>query len=126
MMWSRETTTVEDVLGRLIKQGYRFVHPRNADGEIVTIVGVRAHGDVIDVVRLDAEDDVTAMRMPGDEADVLEPKRVLWRRSGAMDSVVGDLLELSDEDHATRSPARSGGCWVSGSGGRAKWLMATA
>ncbi|MFF5985566.1 hypothetical protein [Prauserella flavalba] len=126
MTWSRETT-VEDVLGELIERGYRFVHPRNEQGEIITVVGVRAHGTVIDIVRLDAEDDVLAMRMPGDEQNILAPETILWKRSGAMHTVVADLLRLADDDFAPRAESETRGCWVpSGRAGRAKWLVATA
>ncbi|EHR53642.1 hypothetical protein SacmaDRAFT_5526 [Saccharomonospora marina XMU15] len=118
--------TVEEVLGTLIARGYRFLHPRDANGEVVTVVGIRAHGTVIDVVRLDGEDDVTAMRMPHDEDDVLQPTTVLWSSSGAMQPVVGDLLSLGDEDYTPHYSHRGGGCWVRGESGRAKWLMATA
>lgn len=125
-MWSPEYTTVEDTLGRLIARGYRFVHPRDAAGEIITVVGVRAHGCVIDVVRLDAEDDVTAMRLPGDEPNILDPRTVLWSVSGGMRPVVDDLLALSDDAYAEQAPARAARCWVRGGPGRAKYLMATA
>lgn len=119
---------VEATLGRLIARGYRFVHPRDADGELVTVVGVRMHETVVDVVRLDAEDDVTATRMPYDEPNILEPKQILWRRNGDMDSVVDELLELPDDEYAEPAPSyRTGkGCWVPNGSGRAKWLQATA
>ncbi|GAB3485677.1 hypothetical protein [Amycolatopsis cihanbeyliensis] len=124
----------EAALRRLINSGYRFVHPRDADGEIVAVVGVRAHHTVVDVVRLDAEDEVTAARVPGDEENVLEPVTVLWRSSGAVGDVVGELLALADEDHAAPRPqwatsataAATKGCWVAGQAGRTKWLVASA
>ncbi|WP_216211404.1 hypothetical protein [Amycolatopsis aidingensis] len=124
----------EAALGSLIDSGYRFVHPRDARGEIVAVVGVRAHHTVIDVVRLDAEDQVTAIRMPGDEENILEPATVLWRSSGAIGDVVGELLALADEDHPAARPqwaastdaAAAKGCWVPGHAGRAKWLVASA
>ncbi|MEU6645906.1 hypothetical protein ABZ863_25625 [Saccharomonospora sp. NPDC046836] len=126
MTWSREPVPVEDVLGRLIERGYRFVHPRDAEGEIVAVVGVRAHGTVIDVVRLDAEDDVTAMRVPGEEPNVVEPERILWQSSGAMHTVVDELLGLADDAYGEQVGNRTGGSWVRSGNGRAKWLMATA
>ncbi|MFC4005529.1 hypothetical protein ACFS2C_24990 [Prauserella oleivorans] len=127
-------TTIETTLGRLIERGYRFVHPRDANGELVAVVGVRVHGTVVDVVRLDAEDDVTAMRMPSEEPDILQPKNVLWRRDGDLETVIADLLALGDEDFTepaepTQWAARPGlsrGCWVPSGSGRAKWLQATA
>lgn len=125
MTWSPEQK-VEDQLSRLVLQGFRFVHPRDAQGEIVTVVGIRAHGSVIDMVRLNAEDDVTAIRMPGDETDVLHPGKVLWRQSGELSTVVGALLTLGENDYVEEAPARIGGCWVPGSHGDAKWLAATA
>ncbi|WP_298182371.1 hypothetical protein [Saccharomonospora sp.] len=123
-----EETVVEDVLGRLIERGYRFVHPRDAEGDIVTVVGVRAHGSVVDVVRLDAEDEVTAMRMPEGESDVLSPATVLWRKDGGMCEVVDALLDLPDAP----GPQPSGqdftarGCWIHSDRGQARWLRATA
>lgn len=123
-----EAAAVEDALGRLIERGYQFVHPRDNDGELVTIVGVRVHGAVVDVVRLDAEDDVTALRAPADEVNILEPATVLWRRDGDMRDVVDALLELSDvfpEPDIPRHPSGRG-CWVGNGRGRAKWLPATA
>lgn len=130
MTWpaEREEPTTEALLGRLIQRGYRFVHPRDADGDIVTVVGIRAHGSVIDVVRIDGEDDVTALRMPGDEENVLEPRTVLWRSQGTMPAVVDEVLDLPDDAYAEPSEpgAAARGCWVPGGRGRAKWLMATA
>ncbi|WP_007024336.1 hypothetical protein [Saccharomonospora iraqiensis] len=123
-----EARQVEEILGRLIEHGYRFVHPRDDSGEIMTIVGVRAHGAVVDVVRLDAEDAVNATRMPVDEADILAPRTVLWSRDGALAEVVDALLALPEVPDGTSAPRRSGGargCWVPGTRGRAKWLAAT-
>ncbi|GAA1195061.1 hypothetical protein [Prauserella alba] len=119
---------VEATLGRLIAEGYRFVHPRDADGDLVTVVGVRMHETVVDVVRLDAEDDVTATRMPYDEPNILEPKQVLWQRNGGMANVVDALLGLADDEFSEpAAPLRTGkGCWVPNGSGRAKWLQATA
>lgn len=120
---------VEATLGRLIARGYRFVHPRDASGELVTVVGVRMHDTVVDVVRLDGEDDVTATRMPYDEPNILEPKQVLWQRSGDMNDVVGELLELPDDEYLQPAPqtrVNARGCWVPNGSGRAKWLQATA
>lgn len=130
MTWSPEQDpeeqTLDTTLRGLIARGYRFIHPRDDSGDIVTIVGVRAHDDVVDVVRLDAEDDVTAMRMPADEENILEPATVLWSRSGAMQGVVADLLHLSDDACRPTAAAVSNGCWVSSGRGRSAWLARTA
>jgi hypothetical protein len=115
----------EQALRRLIDRGYRFVHPRDANGDVLAVVGVRAHGSVVDVVRLEAEDDVIAIRMPADEPDILEPRTLLWRSSGEMRTVIDDLLALGDHEHVSRSEM-PGGCWVPSARGRAKWLVASA
>lgn len=120
-----QVVETEKALRRLIDRGYRFVHPRDADGEVLAVVGVRAHGTVIDVVRLEAEDDVLAIRMPADESDILEPRTQLWRSTGEMRVVIDELLSLGDREYAPRS-AEARGCWVPGEPGRAKWLVASA
>lgn len=112
-------------LNRLIAAGYRFVHPRDAQGEIVAVVGVRAHDTVIDVVRIDGEDEVTATRMPGNEDDVLQPSEPLWQQVGMLSEVVSLLLALADDDHATTQVERSTGCWLSTSPGRNAFLLAS-
>ncbi|WAL65737.1 hypothetical protein ORV05_33560 [Amycolatopsis cynarae] len=110
-------------LADLIERGYQFLHPRDDQGRIVAVVGIRVHDSVIDMIRLEAEDDATALRLPGDEADVLAPRRVLWRSQGTARRVLDDLLTLADDAYAV--PGRVHGCWVPGEHGRAKWLAAT-
>jgi hypothetical protein len=120
----------ESRLRELIARGFQFVHPCDANGEVVAVVGVRAHHNVVDVVQLYAEDNVVATRMPGDEQDILSPAKVLWRSEGAACRVLDDLLGLPDDrtpgslTTATDTPAS--GCWVPVEPGRAKWLAATA
>lgn len=114
----------DTALKHLIAAGYRFVHPRDDDGDIVAVVGVRAHDTVVDVVRIDGEDDVTAIRMPGDEEDVLEPTKSLWQRTGPVGEVVADMLSLTDEAHATSAEPLTG-CWVPASPGRSAFLLAS-
>lgn len=129
---SPELSEAESALNRLITAGFRFVHPRDEHGDVVAVVGVRAHHTVIDVVRLEGADDVTATRMPGHESDVLRPGRSLWSRSGPLHAVVADLLALRDDEFpddvpvAAAATRKTRGCWVPGGGGRAKFLMATA
>jgi hypothetical protein len=98
------TGSVETRLMDLIERGYRFIHPRDADGAVVAVVGVRPHGPVIDILRLDAENDATALRVPADEQDLLAPSRTLWHFHGPAGEVLDELLALPD-DKLTGSPA---------------------
>lgn len=133
MMFSGDTiaaeiTDIESGLRKLISRGYQFVHPCDANGEVMAVVGVRVHDNVVDVVRLNAEDDVVATRMPGTEEDILAPEKWLWQSAGDAATVLTALLALPDE----RTPGSlylpetsSKGCWVPGRGGTSKWLAAS-
>jgi hypothetical protein len=88
--------STEDQILELRRRGFQFIHPRDGDGEIVAVVGVRAHHNVIDVVRLHAEDDVVASRLPSD-ADILAPTTVFWQQAGPAGEVLGELLALPDD-----------------------------
>ncbi|MEU0789488.1 hypothetical protein ABZ342_05430 [Amycolatopsis sp. NPDC005961] len=87
---------IETGLQALVARGYQFVHPADERGEVLAVVGVRVHDDVVDVVRLNAEDDVEAIRMPGTEDNIFEPERWLWRRSGEGAQVLAEMLSLPD------------------------------
>lgn len=87
----------ETGLQKLISRGYRFVHPRDENGEVLEIVGIRMHDDVVDIVRLGAKDDVIAMRVPGDEDNVLKPSQVLWHATGPVASVLAETLALPED-----------------------------
>jgi len=91
-----ETFDIETGLAELIARGYQFVHPADENGQVLAVVGVRVHDDVVDVVRLNAEDDVEATRMPGSEDNIFEPERWLWRRQGDGVSVLTEILALPD------------------------------
>ena len=121
-MCSEPDASVESRLLDLIDRGFQFVHPRDDDGSVVSVVGIRAHGTVVDVLQINAEDDVTAFRVSGDEQDIFNPRRTLWRRRGVAREVLDELLTLADDYAATGRQVR--GCWVSGETGRAKWLAA--
>jgi hypothetical protein len=84
-------------LAELVTRGFRFMHPRNPDGQVVAVIGVRAHHTVIDVVWLRGEDDVVATRIPGDETNFLTPTRILWRSAGTAGEVLAELLDLPDD-----------------------------
>lgn len=114
-------------LRQLISRGFRFVHPCDGRGEIVAVVGVRAHHGVIDVVELWAEEDVLARRIPGDEENVLRPRNELWNRRGTASDVLDALLRMPDEEPDVPPVAGTQkGCWVPVRPGRAAWLGATA
>jgi hypothetical protein len=124
-----EITDLETGLRELVARGYQFVHPRDNQGEVLEIVGIRVHDNVVDVVRLNAEDDVIAMRMPGDEDNILSPGRVLWQLAGPVVEVLKQILGLP-ENHTpgsilTPESASAKGCWVSSGRGDAKWLSAS-
>ncbi|SDC61754.1 DUF397 domain-containing protein [Actinokineospora iranica] len=123
--------TAETYLRRLVARGFEFLHPRDANGEITAVVGVRAHHNVIDVVRLHAENEVIASRLPGDAADVLNPEFVLWQRTGWATDVLRQMIDLPDDRtpdalHQFRPETSANGCWVPTAPGRAKWLPASA
>jgi len=88
--------STEDQLLELRRRGFQFINPRDGAGEIVAVVGVRAHDNVVDVVRLHAEDDVVASRLPSG-ADILAPTTVYWQQAGAAGEVLSELLALPDD-----------------------------
>lgn len=123
--------TAETYLRKLVARGFDFLHPRDARGEIAAVVGVRAHHNVIDVIRLHAENDAIASRLPADAADVLNPTEVLWQRAGWATDILRELLALPDDRTPGaftrhRAETSAAGCWVPTAPGRAKWLPATA
>jgi hypothetical protein len=87
---------IETGLQELVARGYQVVHPADERGDVLAVGGVRVHDDVVDVVRLNAEDDVMATRMPGTEENILEPERWLWRRRGEGAQVLTEILSLPD------------------------------
>jgi hypothetical protein len=90
---SRSST--EGQLIALRSRGFQFIDPRDAGGEVLAVVGVRAHDNVIDVVQLHSEDHAIASRMPCDE-DILAPSKVFWQHEGPARDVLGSLLTLPD------------------------------
>lgn len=98
MTSSVETESGSDVrLRRLMAKGFQFMQSTDSRGELQALVGVRGHDNVIDVVRLESEDHVTATRMPSSEENVLTPSTVWWQSSGEVCEVVDQLLELPDD-----------------------------
>jgi hypothetical protein len=98
MTSSRDATATTTVrLNALILRGFQFLYPRNHTGELTAVVGIRAHDNVIDIVRLHDENDAIATRMPADEVNILLPTRYSWQRTGPACRVIEELLELPDD-----------------------------
>lgn len=110
-------------LMELVARGYRFIHRTDTEGRVLSVLGVRPHHTVVDVVCLNAEDDVVATRMPGGEVDILEPVKILWRRDGDARTVLGELLALPDSAEAPEGRPVAG-CWLRSESGRATWVSA--
>ena len=89
-------TSTDAQLRALVARGFRFIDPRDENGDVVAVVGVRAHHNVVDVVQLHAEDDAEATRIPPNQ-DVLAPRKVFWRETGPAHEVLGAMLELPDD-----------------------------
>lgn len=88
--------SVDFQLRALVGKGFRFVDPRDEHGDVLAVVGVRAHDNVLDVVELRGEDDAVATRMPPDQ-DLLSPRRYHWREQGPASVVMAKLLSLPDD-----------------------------
>ena len=88
--------SVDAQLRALVGRGFRFVDPRDEHGDVVAVVGVRAHDNVVDVIEIHGEDDAIATRMPPDQ-DVLAPRRVYWREQGPASVVLAKMLFLADD-----------------------------
>ncbi|SDP20611.1 hypothetical protein SAMN04487905_102389 [Actinopolyspora xinjiangensis] len=89
-------------LRELMARGFQFMQSTDSRGELLALVGVRGHDNVIDVVRLESEDHVTATRMPSWEENVFAPNTTWWHSSGPVCEVLDELLELPD-DHTPGS-----------------------
>jgi hypothetical protein len=115
-------------LRELVARGFWFMHPRDVNGSVTAVVGVRAHDNVVDVMRLYDECDARVERLPGDEKNVLAPTRVLWERAGGASAVLAELLALPD-DHTSHpsepDASMANGCWVPVGPGTERWLAAT-
>lgn len=118
---------ITERLRRLIDYGFRFAHPRDPQGSLVAIVGARPHHGVIDIVQLFGESDADAVRIPGDEPDILRPRVVLWRTTGPAHVVLDRTLALPDPvTDESKTHRESRGYWMPTQPGRATWLAAPA
>lgn len=100
------------------------MHPRDDNGQVVAVVGVRAHEGIVDVILLQSESDAKAMRLPGDETNVMAPATVLWETAGPAPEVLTKLLALPAGVESGHGVSR--GCWIPVSPGTAHWLTPTA
>jgi hypothetical protein len=100
---------LEVALRALRGRGFRFIDPRDEHGDVVALVGVRAHNNVLDVVRMHSESHVIASRVPGD-SDVLAPATVFWQRTGPARDVLEALLDLPDDRSPGSLSASGDGC----------------
>ena len=115
---------IDERLLSLRARGFTFAANRDEAGNIVNLVAVRVHHDLIDIVELFGEDDVRAMRIPGTESDIMHPRTILWRTSGPAHQTLEDLLRLPDpetEESADPLP----GVWFESEPGRKIWLAST-
>ena len=125
-------TTAESQLRALVERGFRFLHHTSADGNVLAVVGVRAHDSVVDVIWLHGESDARAVRMAGDEPDVLAPASTMWESAGPAGPVLTELLSLPDDrlpgapESLPAKQNRSGGCWIPVRSGTSRWVAATA
>lgn len=109
-------------LRELVARGFQFVHPRDPDGNVIAVVGVRVHRGLADVVQLRSPGDVLATRIPAGERDVLTPATVFWERQGEARVVLDELLALPD---GGSDGVDARGCWLTVRPGRARWLSAS-
>jgi len=82
--------------------GFQFAAVRDAGGVVVALTGVRAHHGVIDIVQLYGEHDADAIRIPGDEPDILRARTTIWRSTGTASDVIDKILVLADPDFGER------------------------
>lgn len=115
---------ITDGLQALVARDFQFTHPRDANGSLVAVVGIRVHRGVFDILQLFGENDADAARIPGDEPDVLFPSKVLWRTHGKASDVLNELLLLPDPRPETGSD--TSGCWMPTQAGRSTWLAVSA
>lgn len=87
--------------------GFQFATNRDSGGVIGAVTGFRSHHGVIDIVQLYGEHDADAIRVPGDEPDVLFPRTTIWRTTGTANDVIDNLLELADPATEERTTSSS-------------------
>lgn len=83
-------------LRALVARGFRLMPPvRDTDGELMALVYVRPHGDLVDVVELRGEDDVRAARVSRDH-HLRDGQDAHWRMAGSACDVLDQVLALPE------------------------------
>ncbi len=95
-MVNRIISDVASQLAELTARGFEFSDTRDARGNVVVISGIRIHHNVKDVVQLFGEQDADAVRLPRGEVDILFPRTILWRVTGAPSTVLSSVMSLAD------------------------------
>ncbi|KAA5824674.1 hypothetical protein ABT337_31760 [Saccharopolyspora hirsuta] len=95
------TSSAEDQssirLRKLVARGFRLMPPvRDADGELMALIYVRPHGDIVDVVELRGEDDVRAARVSQEQGLTANPATAEWHTAGAACEVLDQVLALPE------------------------------
>lgn len=90
--------------------GFQFATTCGSDGVVVAVTGVRVHHGVIDIVQLYGEHDADAVRIPGDEPDILRARTKIWRSTGTANEVIDKILVLADPEFEERRGNGSDRC----------------
>ncbi len=104
-MINRVIGDVASQLAELTARGFEFSDTRDARGNVVVISGIRVHHNVKDVVQLFGEQDADALRVPRTEVDILFPRTILWRVTGAPSTVLRSVIALADPQLPTEPRA---------------------
>ncbi|GAA4614759.1 hypothetical protein [Saccharopolyspora hordei] len=84
-------------LRQLVARGFRLMPPvRDADGELLALIYVRPHGDIVDVVELRGEDDVRAARVLQEQSPTTAEAKTEWHAVGRACEVLDQVLALPD------------------------------
>jgi hypothetical protein len=85
-------------LRQLVARGFRLMPPvRDTDGELMALIYVRPHGDIVDVVELRGEDDVRAARVSCDESNRDDLTSTHWLTAGSACDVLDQVLALPEQ-----------------------------
>lgn len=110
-----QTAEIEHRLRILRALAFHFARTRDDSGEVIALVGVRMHHDVIDIIQLYSECDADAIRIPSTVLNGRPLGMPQWSASGAPAEVIDMVLSLPDPEsyrgihpHASAEPGRLG------------------